>query len=179
MIDCDKVLVELWDYLSEKDAHPEYHSIKNHLAACPGCTKESEQILQMQSSLKEISVQPAAGFEERLKARIDILDDSKESKTHSGKDNQQHARLIKVNWKKAIGLVAASAAAVFVIGISQQSLNVSSPDIISGSVITADSELEQGIVSDREWTAKDSLESGPDNVDVNSRDAMHRVSTGH
>jgi hypothetical protein len=181
MINCDKVLADLWDWLADKEAHPDYKPIKEHLEQCAGCAQESEQILMLRSTLKEISHQPSAGFEERLKQKLHQAEQDIPAGHDIENAEKPAARIFKVNWKRAVGLMAAGAAAVLIIGIGRNDPGVtgSNPEFADSSPVQK-VEKTSGVIAERDWMPEDSLNnSATDKADVNERDTMHRVSTGH
>lgn len=171
MINCEQVLQEYWNWIENPDAHPDSLPIREHLEHCSSCAAAGEEIRQLRSALHEVRDTPSAGFEARLRERLDAVRAGEQ-------ETDQPANVIRMDrssfWKRPLALVATGAAAVLLIGLigpDREEEGLPGLDAPVPGRMTA-----AGVQAEREWQVEDSLR-GPASVDQESREDVIPVST--
>ncbi len=70
-MNCDEVRAQLWDYLDKALDSATIQDVEEHLASCPGCRAEAEQLagcLRQVATLE--TVNPPVGFTQQVMARV-------------------------------------------------------------------------------------------------------------
>jgi hypothetical protein len=181
MIDCNRVLQDLWDWLADPDAHPDNLPIREHLEHCAACASEAKGVGQLRAALGQLRESPAAGFEARLRERLRTLEDAPRELRPAAE-----ARVVAVSfWRRPLALVATGAAAVLVLGLTAGRFGTEPglPGAAEGVIATAEPVSSPapvaapiGVVSDRAWQPGDSLEH-PASGDPRAADPLTPVSS--
>jgi hypothetical protein len=134
MIDCQRVLSELWDWLADPERHPEHRPIREHLEQCASCRDAAEEVRALRSSLKGLADQPDEDFEAGLRARLSSLSagaadplggrfapdpflEGGEGEASFHQEALVVDRRLRAFWLRPLGLVATGAVAALVLGM--------------------------------------------------------------